>query len=147
MRIVVNIENVDKLQKSQSLQKIAAILYWLSFVPHSMQQHGVMSTRQAGTCDSFLRSIQYQQWSNVSGHILFCLGILGAGKMTRFYNNILTSYNINTFTRAISAATSLAANILEPKGSCNDEAYTIGYFCKGWVLRGHWHEPKIDFMH
>jgi DNA replication protein DnaC len=65
---------------SEEAEKRLKIIEWLSPLDHDAQQHDIISQRQVGTGDWFLNSVQYQEWLETKGGVLFCPGIPGAGK-------------------------------------------------------------------
>jgi hypothetical protein len=67
-------------EKQRLAEKRLEIMDWLSPLDHTSQQHDIISKRQVGTGDWFLHSVQYQQWLENEGAVLFCPGIPGAGK-------------------------------------------------------------------
>jgi phage gp46-like protein len=77
-------EDMSALEEAEKIRELAAkrvkIIDWLSPLDHTSQQHDIISKRQVGTGDWFLRSNQYQQWLKNKGGLLFCPGIPGAGK-------------------------------------------------------------------
>jgi hypothetical protein len=77
---------LENIQKSQAGPRGGLsylhnrILNWLTPVDYAHQQKDFISRRQAGTCQWFLDSIEFQMWLESDKQTLFCPGIPGAGK-------------------------------------------------------------------
>jgi len=82
-------EGVDKLVHHQDNQERRAIIDWLSPTNYATQQSDFISRRQEGTGLWLINSSEFQGWLSPSKQIIFCPGILGAGK------TIITSIIIN----------------------------------------------------
>ncbi|KAK3054234.1 hypothetical protein LTS18_012024, partial [Coniosporium uncinatum] len=72
--------DVTALRDDQSLQRHKETMDWLSPTDFPAQQHGIITRRQEGTGEWFLKSAQYTSWVQRQDKTLFCPGIPGAGK-------------------------------------------------------------------
>lgn len=70
----------DTLENSMQDHRHGEILAWLSKSDFSAQQSDVLSRRQEGTGNWFIRSDEFQSWLRQPNGTLFCPGMPGAGK-------------------------------------------------------------------
>jgi Cdc6-like AAA superfamily ATPase len=86
---------VTKQRKAAS-QECRTIADWLTPVDHGLQHSDYFNSRQPGTGQWLLDSVEFQTWLESDKQTLFCPGIPGAGK------TILTSIVIEELTRRFS---------------------------------------------
>ncbi|KAI1444648.1 hypothetical protein F5Y02DRAFT_427579 [Annulohypoxylon stygium] len=87
--------NIVKLIRKQDHHENQAILNWLTPFDYASQQADFISRRQPHTGKWFLNSREYQTWVETKNQILFCPGILGAGKT--ILTSIVIDYLITKF--------------------------------------------------
>ncbi|KAF9761315.1 hypothetical protein IL306_003866 [Fusarium sp. DS 682] len=71
---------VNKLESRERSRDHEAILEWITPAGYHSQHNSILRMRQAGTCQWFLGSTEFQTWLNKNGIVMFCPGIPGAGK-------------------------------------------------------------------
>ncbi|KAK2589553.1 hypothetical protein QQS21_012766 [Conoideocrella luteorostrata] len=72
--------NIDNLVRRQNDQDEQIILDWLTPIDFTLLQSDLISKRQKGTGEWFLRSLEFQNWINHTTQTLFCPGNPGTGK-------------------------------------------------------------------
>ncbi|OJD34109.1 uncharacterized protein BKCO1_2500095 [Diplodia corticola] len=80
-RAEAQVDEIHQHMKASLLCKERkAIMDWLTPVDYTPQQRGLSRSRQAGTCQWFLESPEFNRWLKHSGETMFCEGFPGVGK-------------------------------------------------------------------
>ncbi|KAJ5364795.1 uncharacterized protein N7496_010508 [Penicillium cataractarum] len=93
--------NIETIRYNFDRKEDLDIFNWLTPVNYGSPQSDNLRRRQAGTCQWFLDSAEYQTWLNADKETLFCPGIPGAGK------TVLTAIVVNDLHNRFQSDTSV----------------------------------------